>query len=103
MRFYVYIIQSEKDGSYYVGSTKDLAERVGRHNQGRSKYTKAKRPWKLIYSEEHKDRSEAVRQENKIKARKSKEYTESLVRTSPIPYPIFLLAFARMPRAEARG
>jgi putative endonuclease len=82
MAYFVYIIQSLKDRSYYVGSTQDLFERLDHHNQGRSKYTKAKRPWKLIYVEEHEDRSEAVRKENKIKARKSKEYIESLVRKS---------------------
>ena len=60
MAYFVYIIESLKDGSYYIGSTKDLAERLERHNQGRSKYTKAKRTWKLTYFEEHKDRSEAV-------------------------------------------
>ncbi|MFO7601004.1 MAG: GIY-YIG nuclease family protein [Candidatus Desulfacyla sp.] len=41
MPYYVYIIQSEKGGTYYVGSTQDLNSRLDRHNQGRSKYTKA--------------------------------------------------------------
>ena len=82
MSFYVYIIQSEKDGSYYVGSTQSLDERVQRHNQGRSKYTKAKRPWNLVYFEAHLDRPGAVRRENEIKKRKDKKYVESLVRTS---------------------
>jgi len=48
MKYFVYIIESLKDGSYYVGSTQDLSERMERHNQGRSKYTKVKRPWNLI-------------------------------------------------------
>jgi putative endonuclease len=89
MRFYVYIIQSEKDESYYVGSTKDLAERVGRHNQGRSKYTKGRRPWELVYHEELPDRSSAMNREQEIKGHKRKAFIEFLVRTSPIPYPIF--------------
>jgi len=82
MTFYVYIIQSHKDGSYYIGSTQDLDERLDRHNQGRSLYTKTKRPWKLVYKEEHADRSSAVRREKEIKSRKKKEYIENLVRTS---------------------
>ena len=82
MPFYVYIIQSQKDGSYYVGSTQDLDERIERHNQGRSTYTKLKRPWKLLYFEEFPDRSSAIKRENYLKRQKSKELIESLARTS---------------------
>ena len=82
MPYFVYIIQSEKDGSFYVGSTQDLDERLSRHNQGRSQYTKTKRPWKLAYFEEYPNRSSAVRRENQIKRRKDKDYIEELVRTS---------------------
>ena len=82
MRFYVYIIQSEKDGSYYIGSTKDLAERLERHNQGRSKYTKGKTPWELVYHEEFPDRSSAMKREEEIKGHKRKAFIESLVRAS---------------------
>ena len=82
MPYFVYIIESFKDGSYYVGSTQNLNDRIARHNQGRSKYTKTKRPWNLIYSEEHPDRSSAVRREEQIKRRKSKDFIETLVRTS---------------------
>lgn len=32
MVYYVYILQSEKDGSYYIGSTQDVTERLHRHN-----------------------------------------------------------------------
>jgi hypothetical protein len=35
MPYFVYIIRSELDGSYYVGSTRDLSEKIRRHNQGR--------------------------------------------------------------------
>ena len=82
MSYFVYIIESLKDGTYYVGSTQNLSERLERHNQGRSTYTKIKRPWKLLYSEEHIDRSRAIIRENEIKARKSKKYIEVLVRAS---------------------
>ena len=80
MAYFVYILRSLKDGTCYIGSTQDLSERVDRHNQGRSAYTKGKSPWELVYYEEHLDRSSAVRRENAIKKRKSKEYIESLVR-----------------------
>ena len=82
MKYFVYIIESLKDGSYYVGSTQNLAERMERHNQGRSKYTKTKRPWSLIYHKEYPDRSSAIQREKEIKVKKNKEYIEWWVRTS---------------------
>ena len=33
--FYVYILESCVDGTYYIGSTQDLHARLERHNQGR--------------------------------------------------------------------
>jgi putative endonuclease len=66
MPYYVYIIQSQKDASYYVGSTQDLIARLERHNQGRSKYTKTKIPWDLVYKEEYPDRSSAVLRETEV-------------------------------------
>jgi putative endonuclease len=82
MPYFVYIIRSELDGSYYVGSTQDLDSRLRRHNQGRSKYTKAKIPWELLYYEEFTERSLAVRRVNEIKGRKRRAFIEDLVRTS---------------------
>ena len=82
MAHYVYTIQSLADGTYYVGSTQNTAERLQRHNQGRSQYTKSKRPWTLVYSEEYSDKSAAIKRENQIKRRKSKQFVESLIRTT---------------------
>ncbi|UCG14582.1 MAG: GIY-YIG nuclease family protein [Deltaproteobacteria bacterium] len=82
MAHFLYILRSEKDGSYYVGTTQDVEERVRRHNQGRSVYTKAKRPWQVVYVEEHSNRVSAQQREREIKQRKSKAYIVSLVSTS---------------------
>ena len=79
MPYYLYIIQSQTDESYYIGTSRDLTERIERHNQGRSKYTKSKRPWNLVYFEEHPDRSDAMKREYAIKRRKSKEYLAKLI------------------------
>lgn len=81
MPYYVYILESELDGTYYVGSTRDLDVRVARHNQGGSRYTKSKRPWKVIYSEKFENKSDALTRERQIKRRKSREYIETLMRT----------------------
>ena len=82
MPYYTYILQSDKDGSYYIGSTQDLDARVKRHNQGRSKYTRSKRPWILVYSETYPKRAEALLWKRIIKNRKSRSYINKLVRTS---------------------
>lgn len=82
MPYHVYIIQSLKDGSYYIGSTSNLEDRIKRHNQGRSGYTRVKTPWRLVYSEEHANRSSAARREAGIKRRKSKDFVEMLVSLS---------------------
>ena len=68
------------DDSFYIGSTQNLDERLTRHNQGRSKFTKTKCPWHLVYSEEHPDRSGAMKREYAIKRKKSKDYIESLIK-----------------------
>jgi len=79
MPFHLYKIQSQKDDSFYIGTASDLTERINRHNQGRSKFTKNKRPWKLVYYEPHPDRSSAMKREYALKRRKSKDYINKLI------------------------
>ena len=77
--YFVYILKGEKDGSFYVGQTKDIEDRLSRHNSGRENYTKLRMPWKLVYSEKAQTRVEAVRREEEIKRKKSRIYIEKLV------------------------
>ncbi len=44
---YVYILQSQVDGSLYVGVTEDIKRRFVEHNNGNAKYSSSKRPYKL--------------------------------------------------------
>jgi putative endonuclease len=78
-RHFVYILQSQKDGSYYVGASKNVETRLDQHNRGAGRSTRARRPWRLIYTEEHNTRSEAVRREGEIKKQKSRFYIESII------------------------
>lgn len=56
------------DGSLYCGWTNDLAHRVRTHNAGRgARYTRARRPVKLVWWEEHDSREEAMSREWHIK------------------------------------
>ena len=78
-RFYVYILQSLKDFSFYVGQCDDLDHRMSKHFDGMSKYTSSKRPWRLVYFEVFKTRTEALIREKEIKKMKSKKYIVSLL------------------------
>ena len=69
MGFFVYILRCDRDGSLYVGHTKDQADRVARHNTFRSKtYTGHRGPWTLVHWEEHPTRSEAMARERFLKS-----------------------------------
>jgi len=65
--YYVYVIQSEKDGSTYIGYTEDLVRRIQEHNQGKTKSIKHKIPYKLIHTEEFNSKTEARKRELKLK------------------------------------
>ena len=77
--FYAYILRSLKNGSFYIGSTSDLAKRIARHNRGGSVYTKKIKPLELVWSGRYNTRSEAIRKEREIKSWKRKEAIEKLV------------------------
>jgi len=68
---YVYIIECQ-DGSYYTGIAKDLRKRLTNHSKG-SKYTRAKKPKKLIYVEQPEN---AYKREPKIKSLTKKQKDE---------------------------
>ena len=46
----VYILQSQKNKKYYIGSTVDLKARLEAHNNGQGgSFTKTHRPWQIVY------------------------------------------------------
>ncbi|HLP13565.1 MAG TPA: GIY-YIG nuclease family protein [Flavobacteriales bacterium] len=65
--FYVYILESEINGSYYKGHTNDLDDRVRRHNNGEELSTARYAPWKLVWFCKKQTKSEAVVLEAKLK------------------------------------
>ncbi len=77
--WYVYIVEC-RTGDLYVGITQDVNERVAKHNKGTAcRYTKYRRPVKLIYIEQRTTKSEARQREIVVKKyshRKKSELTE---------------------------
>lgn len=67
MFYYVYILQSIKDKSLYIGYTVDLKARVEKHNKGFNLSTKSKKPWKIIHYEAYRNQKDAKRREKYLK------------------------------------
>ena len=81
MSHFVYIIQSDKDGSFYIGASSDPVTRLQRHNAPHQGYTAGKQPWKIVYTEECPDKASALKRERFLKAQKSREFLLRLIST----------------------
>lgn len=74
-KHFVYILLTEKN-TYYCGYTDDVDKRFQKHLEGKAaKYTRAFKPIKIIYKKEFETKSEAIKEEYRIKKlpRKEKE------------------------------
>lgn len=66
-KYYVYMLLCS-DKTFYTGTSNDVKKRVKTHNAGKgAKYTKVRRPVKLMYTEELADKSAALKREICIK------------------------------------
>lgn len=64
---YIYLLQSTKNNSLYIGCTSDLNKRIQEHNEGKSSYTKKYLPWKLVYFEGYCAKVDAYNREHSLK------------------------------------
>ena len=74
-KFYTYLILTENN-TFYCGYTNDIDKRYEKHKNGKgAKYTKANKPVKLAYLAEYQTKSEAMKEEYRIKqlSRQEKE------------------------------
>jgi putative endonuclease len=103
MAYYVYILRCST-GTFYTGSTTDLAARERAHNEGRgAKYTAGRRPVRMVYSETHESRSAAQVREAQIK-RLTRAKKEALVERVPLlrPQDAGGINMAHAPRRDER-
>jgi len=72
--YYVYILKCADD-TLYTGITTELTRRIAEHNGSAkgAKYTRVRRPVKLVYSEVHDDRSTASKREYEIKKKMTRK------------------------------
>ena len=83
-KHYCYILECS-DGSYYTGYSTDPKRRLKEHNSTSkgAKYTRARRPCKLVYIEEFDSKSEAEKREYYIKHNMTRIEKEALISAAP--------------------
>lgn len=64
---YVYVLQSLKNNSLYIGYTNNIKKRILEHNRQENLSTKAFTPWKLIFFEGYLEQKDARRREKYLK------------------------------------
>ncbi len=72
--FYVYVLESSKDGSRYIGYTNNLKRRIKEHNAGYNFSTEFRRPFKLIYFEGCLNQNDAKRRESYLKTTQGRRF-----------------------------
>jgi putative endonuclease len=79
--YFVYLLECA-DGSIYTGITTNIERRLAEHKSGTGgNYTRAKEVVRIVHSEQHPDRSSALKRESEIKSwRRGKKL--DLIRTS---------------------
>lgn len=83
--YYVYMVRC-KDNSLYTGWTTDPKRRAKEHNKGKgAKYTRSRRPVKLVYVEETSTKQEAMKREYAIKQLQKVEKEKICLRWSGGP------------------
>jgi putative endonuclease len=85
MAFFVYIIYSESRDKFYIGASGQPDDRIFRHNNSGSKYTKTAKDWVVKYVESFDTFAEALARERVIKKKKSRKYIEYLISSQNQP------------------
>jgi putative endonuclease len=73
---FTYILFSESINKFYVGSCKDLKNRIERHGKDKSKFTGRTDDWQLVKYFEFQTKTEALKLELKIKKRGIKRFLD---------------------------
>ena len=67
--YLVYVLQNAF-GRFYIGLTDDLARRISEHNAGKSRWTRGRGPWLLVWQSAQLTLSNARKLENQLKRQK---------------------------------
>jgi putative endonuclease len=78
--WFVYVLRSQVDGNFYVGTTKNLQRRLSQHRWGQNVSTAKRLPFDLVYFEGHLGREDALRRERYFKTTKGKVTLRQMIR-----------------------
>jgi putative endonuclease len=79
MVYIVYILFSEKHNKHYTGFTSSISLRLKSYNEFGKDWTSRYRPWKLIYTKEFKNKSEAMAYERWLKTGIGREFIKTII------------------------
>lgn len=77
---WVYILQSKLDQGFYLGITKDIENRLKKHNFGKVRSTKNRRPFEVVYTEMCENYEKARNREIEIKSYKGGNEFRKLIK-----------------------
>ena len=80
----VYIIQSQKNSRYYIGSTDNIKNRLKYHNSGWVKATRLAQPWEIKFFQICPNTAMAKQIEIQLKKLKRRDYIEGIIKEQKI-------------------
>ena len=93
MTYFVYMLETQR-GTIYTGITTDVQRRYREHLEGLhkkgakgAKYTNANKPVRLLYIKEYETKSEALKEEYRIKQLRREQKLLMIEETGPIAQP----------------
>ncbi|PIS08073.1 excinuclease ABC subunit C [Candidatus Berkelbacteria bacterium CG10_big_fil_rev_8_21_14_0_10_43_13] len=78
--YYAYVLLSEKDHKFYIGSTSDLKKRIEKHRNGLVNATRNRLPVVLIFYEAYLNKYDAIRREDYFKTTKGKRTLRNILK-----------------------
>lgn len=84
MQGFVYILKSQKNGRYYIGSTVDTERRFREHQSGCVRATRNSRPFERVFLEAFETIQDARRIEYRLKRLKSRKIIERIIKDGKI-------------------
>ena len=84
MQFFVYVIRNP-EGRLYIGFTEDLENRIDKHKNGKSGWTRSRGTWVLVHYETFTNRTDALKRELYLKqGRANQELREGLLKAQAV-------------------
>ena len=84
MKGFIYILESQRNGRYYIGSTNDLGRRLIEHNGSKTKSLRYLRPLKVVFSQEFATIGEARTWEMRLKRLKSRRLISEIIESQKL-------------------